>query len=59
MQLRDMKVTYEISSHHGKGVIFIKFPYDKQLVERIKKLVGVKWSRSQKAWYVLDTALYR
>ncbi len=30
----------------------------KKLVERVKKLVGVKWSQSKKAWYVLDTQQY-
>ncbi|MFN8285099.1 MAG: tyrosine-type recombinase/integrase [Chitinophagales bacterium] len=53
------KVTYELDNHGGKNVILIKFPYDKQLVERVKKLVGVKWSNTKKAWYVLDTQQYR
>lgn len=53
------KVTYELDVHEGKNVILIKFPYDKALVERVKKLVGVKWSRSKKAWYVSDTSQYR
>ncbi len=53
------KVSYELDVHEGKNVILIKFPYDKALVERVKKLVGVKWSRSKKAWYVSDTSQYR
>lgn len=52
-------IKYELDVHEGKNVILIKFPYDKELVERVKKLVGVKWSRSKKAWYVLDTSQYR
>ena len=53
------RVSYELDVHEGKDVILIKFPYDKELVERVKKLVGVKWSQSKKAWYVLDTSQYR
>ncbi len=39
--------------------IFIRFEYDRGLIERVKKLVGVQWSQSEKAWYVLDSTLYR
>ena len=39
--------------------IFIRFEYDRALIERVKKLVGVQWSQSEKAWYVLDSTLYR
>ncbi len=53
------RVSYELDVHEGKDVILIKFPYDKELVEQVKKLVGVKWSQSKKAWYVLDTSQYR
>jgi integrase/recombinase XerD len=54
-----MKVTYEFALHRGKEVIFIYFDYDISLNERIKNLVGVRWSFSKKAWYVLDSAFYR
>jgi integrase/recombinase XerD len=52
-------VKYELAHHKGKEVIFIRFEYDAALVGRVKKLVGVQWSQSQKSWYVLDSALYR
>lgn len=42
-----------------KEVIWINFAYDKQLIERVKKLVGSKWSSSEKAWYVTDNDHYR
>lgn len=48
------KITFELAEHNNKPVILIKFDYDKLLVERVKKLVGVKWSNSKKAWYVTD-----
>lgn len=51
--------TYELGTHHGKSVIFIRFDYDALLIEQVKKLVGVRWSKSQKAWYVTDNDYYR
>ena len=57
--MEDHCVQYELTTYHGKDVIFIRFEYDRALIERVKKLVGVKWCSSEKAWYVLDSALYR
>lgn len=53
------KVEYKIACHKEKNVIFIHFDYDAELIIRVKKLVGVQWSQSQKAWYVLDTVQNR
>jgi integrase/recombinase XerD len=53
------KVEYELSLHKNEAVIFIRFEYDAALIARVKKLVGVQWSQSQKAWYVRDTELHR
>ena len=52
-------VKYELVNHKGKEVIFICFEYNAELIARVKKLVGVQWSQSQKAWYVVDSAMYR
>ncbi len=52
-------VQYEPTNYQGKDVIFIRFEYNPALIERVKKLVGVQWSQSKKAWYVLDSAWYR
>lgn len=48
--------TYELAKHDGKDVIFIRFEYNKQHNEQIRKMAGARWSRSQKAWYVTDNA---
>lgn len=53
------KVDYEIAEHKNEAVIFIRFDYDAALIARVKKLVGVQWSQSKKAWYVRDTEQYR
>jgi integrase/recombinase XerD len=52
-------VQYELAVYEGKEVIFIRFAYNTALVARVKKLVGVKWSFAQKAWYVIDSVFYR
>jgi integrase/recombinase XerD len=52
-------IEYLLAEHNSKPVILIKFGYDKTLIERVKKLVGVKWSNSKKAWYVPDNTEYR
>jgi integrase/recombinase XerD len=57
--MNNSAVKYELANHKGKDVIFIRFDYDTALIARVKKLVGVQWSQSQKAWYVSDTAIYR
>jgi hypothetical protein len=43
------KVVYEMATHKAQAVIFIRFEYDASLIARVKKLVGVRWSQSQKA----------
>jgi integrase/recombinase XerD len=49
----------ELAVHDGKDVIFIRFEYNKQRNEQIRKLPGARWSRSLKAWHVPDNAHYR
>jgi integrase/recombinase XerD len=52
-------IEYKISQHHDQKVIFIHFAYNPHTVAEIKKLVGSRWSQSQKAWYVPDNNYYR
>lgn len=52
-------VRYEPGIHQNKAVIFILFDYNPRLNERVRKLVGVKWSGTRKAWYVPDNLTYR
>ena len=53
------KVTYEFATCQEQAVIFIRFEYNAQLIERVKKLTGAKWNAAHKAWYVRDTVFYR
>jgi integrase/recombinase XerD len=54
-----IEIHYELGIHKEKEVIFIRFEPNFELNQRIKKVVGVRWSRTQKAWYVLDSAFFR
>jgi integrase/recombinase XerD len=57
--MKSEDIRYELATHKGENIIFIYFEYNAALNARVRKLVGVKWSASQKAWYVLDNAHYR
>ncbi|MBK9191754.1 MAG: hypothetical protein IPM77_09690 [Crocinitomicaceae bacterium] len=46
-QMRAEEILYK-----GKPVIGIYFPYNNQLIQRIKKIEGVRWSSSQRGWIV-------
>lgn len=50
---------YETALHGNKEVIFIYFDYNTETSKEVKKLAGVKWSQSKKAWYVPDNKQYR
>ncbi len=52
-------IVFEIAKHNAKRVIFLRFDYDEETNNWAKNLVGAKWSRTHKAWYVLDTPAYR
>jgi integrase/recombinase XerD len=54
-----IEIKYQPTSHKGKDVIFIRFEHNAELNLRVKKMVGVRWSQSEKAWYVIDSAFYR
>jgi integrase/recombinase XerD len=45
--------------HKSEKRIAIYFKNDRLLNERIRKLVGVKWSNSLKVWHVPDNDVYR
>lgn len=53
------QITYEIAKHKEQNVIFIRFAYSPELNTWVRSLAGVKWSSTQKAWYVLDNKTHR
>jgi integrase/recombinase XerD len=52
-------IQYQPGSHKGNPVIWLQFPYNAALSNKVKQLPGCKWSQSNKSWYVADTEAYR
>ena len=53
------EVSYELSSHRGKEVIFIRFLNSPERLAWVRSLIGARWSKTQKSWYVIDNQTYR
>ncbi|MBX3164758.1 MAG: tyrosine-type recombinase/integrase [Bacteroidetes bacterium] len=51
--------SFEPATHKTQQVIWIKFPYNKNLIEALKQVAKVKWSSSKKAWYAFDNDHHR
>lgn len=51
--------SYEFGMHRNREVIWIKFQKDWNLIRKVKTLSNVKWSSTQKSWYVPDQAYFR
>ncbi len=49
------------TSHKGKEILLLKFPYDKYLIEKVKRIENIEWSNTQRAWYTVysNQALYQ
>lgn len=50
---------YQLGAIKGENVIFIRFKYDVQLIDEVKKIVGVRWSNEYRSWYVRDNNFFR
>lgn len=53
------EVVFEPAVHREKAVILIRFPYNAELIARVKRLPGARWSSSHKAWHVPDNNVHR
>lgn len=58
-QTANRKIVFQLGAHRDKNVIFIRFDKDEELIARVKKLKGVRWGSTHKAWHVPDVAGYR
>lgn len=47
----------ERKKHRNKQQLLIKFDYNNDLINIIRKIDGALWSKSLKCWYLQDTAL--
>ena len=55
----ELNIVLEPANHRGKDVIFVKFPYNEELVSVLRTIDDAKWSQSNKCWYVPDTATHK
>ncbi|HQV79183.1 MAG TPA: tyrosine-type recombinase/integrase [Chitinophagales bacterium] len=53
------QIIYEFDKHNQQNVILIKFNYNKDLIEKFKKIKGIKWSYTKRAWYLIDNSINR
>lgn len=44
------KIVLDTATHKGRYVVLIKFPYDNELADLVRKLPNAKWSKSNRAW---------
>lgn len=51
--------SFSPGAHKNKGVIWIKFSFNKQLVATLRSSVKARWSSTVKCWYVFDRDAYR
>lgn len=54
-----MNIQFKLATHRGQEVIFIHFEKNLDLIQRVKKLPQVRWSQSNKSWYVPNSPYYR
>ncbi|HNQ69035.1 MAG TPA: tyrosine-type recombinase/integrase [Bacteroidales bacterium] len=45
-------ITIERKEHRDLEVLFIKFPFDQEIISMVKQHSESKWSNSNKAWYI-------
>ena len=38
--------------HRGKNVVFVKFNYDRGLINLVKAIDGMRWSKNKQCWYM-------
>lgn len=51
--------TFKEGKHNNKNVIWIKFPYNLQLISNLRENTTAKWSNSNKMWYVPNNPHYK
>lgn len=51
--------TFEFGIHRNKNIIWVVFPYNTDLLAKLKNTVKAHWSQSNKKWYVADNLQHR
>ncbi len=47
------KISLSNDTHRGAKIVALKFQYNQELINHVKKLDGARWSQSKKCWYIL------
>lgn len=45
---------FSLGTHREKRVIWVKFAFDKKLIQYLRSLAKAHWSASRKSWYLID-----
>lgn len=45
-------IHYYAKIHRGSKRLFVQFPYDKSIIDRLKTIAPCQWSKSEKAWHM-------
>jgi site-specific recombinase XerD len=48
----DIMMHYYDKTHRGEKRLFVKFPFDTTITEKLRKIAACKWSQTEKAWHV-------
>ena len=54
--LQHSTIILEQKTHRKNNQLLIKFDYDETLISLIRSVNGASWSKSLKAWYLINTA---
>ena len=54
--LQHPTIFLEEKIHRKNNQLLIKFEYDETLISLIRTVNGASWSKSLKAWYLINTA---
>jgi integrase/recombinase XerD len=46
------EITIEHALHNNRMKLFLKFDYDRETIELVKKMADAKWSHTHKSWYM-------
>jgi integrase/recombinase XerD len=46
------ELTIEHALHNNRMKLFLKFDYDRETIELVKKMADAKWSHTHKSWYM-------
>lgn len=58
--MQNNQYQFSLGVHHDKKVIWIRFPYNNQLIKDLKTAFpNARWSSTQKAWHIPDLLPHR